>query len=140
MNQNLPRFSRLLLLASVLLSVTAACARANANASASVMLGGMAATSSASGAQLVARSRSVRPAGNVRVRVDNGSGQELSFGLEYELARLSRGSWIRLPPKPVFGPRFVLQPGTVGIWQPIHIPRRARRGLYRIRKRVYLRD
>src|SRR3954447_12803994 len=128
----------LVLLMSVFLATTAAQVQASANMNSSVMVGGNVSGSSSAGVKLVMRKESVEPGGDVRMRVDNGSGREFSYGLQYELARFSRGFWIRIPVKPVFEPRFVLQPGAVGAWQQIHIRRDARQGLYRVRKRGYL--
>lgn len=81
------------------------------------------------------RSR-VPAGGTLRVQLENRSWQDVWYGYQYELARFGDGKWIRVPVRPVFAPRFLVEANMDSPWQAITLPRKAISGRYRIRKWV----
>lgn len=80
--------------------------------------------------------KTVRQGGTVRVRIEDIGTTDLTYNLSYELERRSRGSWVKLPRRPVFAPRLYVRAGMSSDCQSIDIPRHASTGRYRIVKQV----
>lgn len=80
--------------------------------------------------------RSVKAGGTLRIRIENFGTKDLAYNLAYQLARRKEGSWVKVRPKPVFGPRLYVPAGTASQCQSIDIPRHAIPGHYRIAKKV----
>jgi len=87
-------------------------------------------------ARLGINKKTVRPGGALRVRIEDFGTKDLAYGLTYELARRDGGSWVKLPPRPVFAPRLYVRAGMASECQSIDIPRDAIPGRYRIAKKV----
>lgn len=93
---------------------------------------------SAVNARLGINKKTVRPGGTLRVRIEDFGTRGLAYSLTYGLARRNGGSWVKLPPRPIFAPRLYVPAGTASECQSIDIPRGAIAGRYRITKKVRL--
>ncbi|HEY5052917.1 MAG TPA: immunoglobulin-like domain-containing protein [Solirubrobacterales bacterium] len=79
---------------------------------------------------------SVRPGGQLRVRVEDLGTEDVVYGLAYELARWEGGSWVKQRTGPFFKSRSFVRAGTASACQGIDIPSQAAPGLYRVSKKV----
>lgn len=77
-----------------------------------------------------------RAGGQLRMRVDNLGTETISYGYAYRLERRRKGTWLRQPAKPVFGPKLYLEGGRAGACQTFQIGEDAAPGRYRVSKTV----
>lgn len=93
---------------------------------------------SSSSVRLAIDRRVASPGGKVRVRIENHGSEDVASTPRYGLSRRTKGTWVNIPTGPFFAPRTVVRAETSGPWQAVHLPNRARAGVYRIRKWVEL--
>ena len=86
------------------------------------------------GLQVLVKPPVTKPGGTVMAEIVNGSEKTFTYGRAYELERQEGEDFVevKLPPRPIPQIAYIAEPGENGPPVPVHIPKDALPGQYRV--------